>query len=523
MNADPINILVVDDLPEKLLVYRTILEEPGLNVVSASSGAQALKEVLHHSFAVILLDVNMPGMNGFETAALIRRRKKFAHTPIIFVTAYQDDLRPVEGYAHGAVDYMLAPVAPEILRAKVRVFVDLFRMHRQVQRQAEERVTLAEERGKRAAAEEANRRKDEFLAMLAHELRNPLAPIRNAVEIMRQLDSIGPETHWIREMIDRQLRRLTRLVDDLLDVSRITRGKIRLQLARVDAATVVTSAVETSRPLVESRKHELTVDLPPEPIQLMADSDRLAQVLSNLLNNAAKYTNVGGRIGLTVTREKQEVLFRVRDTGAGISADMLPHIFDPFTQVDQSLDRAQGGLGIGLTLARRLVEMHQGSVQATSAGLGQGSEFVVRLPVLTAAPSPAAPAPLNGVKAPPSAAPRARVLVVDDNVDAADTLATLVRLSGHEVRTVYDGPAALAAAQEYHPEVVLLDIGLPGLDGYEVARRLRRQTEGEQVLIAAVTGYGQDQDRLRSQQAGFDAHLVKPVELAALHALFAKN
>jgi signal transduction histidine kinase len=521
MNSDAINILVVDDLPEKLLVYRTILEEPGLNVVTASSGPQALKQVLNHSLAVILLDVNMPGMNGFETAALIRQRKKFAHTPIIFVTAFQDDLRPVEGYAHGAVDYMLAPVAPEVLRAKVRVFVDLFRMHRQVERQAEERVALAEERGKRAAAEEANRRKDEFLAMLAHELRNPLAPIRNAVEIMRQLESVGPEMHWIREMIDRQLRRMTRLVDDLLDVSRITRGKIRLQLGAVDVAAAVTSAVETSRPLVEARKHELTVVLPSKPIQVMADSDRLAQVLSNLLNNAAKYTDEGGRICLTVTRDEHEVVFSVRDTGAGIPAEMLPRIFELFTQVDQSLDRAQGGLGIGLTLVRRLVEMHQGSVQALSAGPGQGSEFVVRLPILAAAPSP--PSPVNGVNAAPVAAARARVLVVDDNVDAADTLATLVRLSGHEVRTAYDGPAALVAAQEYRPEVVLLDIGLPGLDGYEVARRLRCQTEGEHVLIAAVTGYGQDQDRSRSQQAGFDAHLVKPVELAALHALFAKN
>jgi signal transduction histidine kinase len=382
-NPDTINILVVDDLPEKLLVYRTILEELGHNLVTAHSGADALKQVLQTNFAVILLDVNMPGMDGFETATLIRNRRKSAHTPIIFVTAFQDDLRPIQGYAHGAVDYILAPVAPEILRAKVTVFADLFRMHQLVKRQAEERIALAEERAKRAAAEDANRRKDEFLAMLAHELRNPLAPIRTGIEVMRQIGLADPKLQRTREMIDRQLRQLNRLVDDLLDVSRITRGKIQLQLDTLDVATAVAGAVETSRPLIESRKHELNLCLPGESIYVEADPVRLAQVLSNLLNNAAKYTEEGGHIWLSVEQQGGEAVFRVRDTGAGIPYDMLPRVFDLFLQVDQSLDRSQGGLGIGLTLVRRLVEMHQGSVQAFSQGPGQGSEFVVRLPVLS--------------------------------------------------------------------------------------------------------------------------------------------
>jgi CheY-like chemotaxis protein len=295
----------------------------------------------------------------------------------------------------------------------------------------------------------------------------------------------------------------------LLDVSRITRGKIHLQLQPLEVAVAVASAVETSRPLIESRKHELTLSLPPEAVQVRADLARLAQILSNLLNNAAKYTEEGGHIWFTVEREGGEAVFRVRDTGAGIPPEVLPRVFDLFTQADQSLDRSQGGLGIGLTLVHRLVEMHQGSVQAFSAGAGQGSEFVVRLPLLVGEPPPPA---ANGA-APASGTPDMyRVLVVDDNVDAADSLALLVRLDGHEVRTAHDGQAALEAAQAFHPQVILLDIGLPRMDGYEVARRLREQPGGDRYIMAAVTGYGQDEDRLRAHDAGFDHHLLKPVD-----------
>ena len=519
--SDKINILVVDDLPEKLLVYKTILDDPDYNVISALSGREALRHVLRNEFAVILLDVNMPGMDGFETASLIRQRQKSAHTPIIFVTAFQDDLRPIQGYAHGAVDYMLAPVAPEVLRAKVKVFGDLFRMHQQMRQQVEERIALAEERAKRAAAEEANRRKDEFLAMLAHELRNPLAPIRNGVEMLRQLNLADPKLQWIREMIDRQLQQLNRLVDDLLDVSRITRGKIQLQLGPLDAAAAVACAVETTRPLIESRGHKLHLCLPEEPIQLNADPVRLAQVLSNLLNNAAKYTAEGGEIWLKVERESTEAVFRVRDSGAGITPDLIPHVFDLFMQVDQSLDRSQGGLGIGLTLVRRLVEMHRGTIQAFSQGPGCGSEFVVRIPLAKEENRCVKEEP-DTSRVPSPLLPR-RILVVDDNQDAADSLAILMRSRGHEVQTANNGPDALETAQVFFPDIVMLDIGLPGFDGYEVARRLRQCPNGDRILLAALTGYGRDDDRLRSQQAGFDLHLVKPVHPEVLWGLLASH
>ena len=694
-DADATNILVVDDLPEKILVYRSILEELGQNLVTVNSGQEALGQILRTEFAVILLDVNMPGMDGLETAALIRKRRRSAHTPIIFLTAFADEVRAAEGYAHGAVDYIPTPVVPEILRAKVRVFVDLYRMAQQVRRQAEERVALAEERSKRAAAEEANRRlafladasrvlagsldpkataqalarlavptladlagltlagdppgrgwetelawvyppdrevytrwlaaddgpaddlraavdraltdgrptqldgldiaypavpdhptppghrilsavvvplqargrtlgaltlaygasdrrhdpadlataedlasraavaldnarlyaevqeadrrKNEFLSMLAHELRNPLAPIRNAVEVMRHRGPAQPELQWARDVIDRQVRHLARLVDDLLDVSRITRGKIRLQIESVDVAAVVTQAVEASRPAIDARGHKLDVALPPGPVWVTGDPARLAQILTNLLNNAAKYTEDGGRIWLAVGRDGPDVVVRVRDTGVGIPPDMLGAVFDLFTQMDRSLDRSQGGLGVGLTLVKRLVELHGGAVEAHSDGPGRGSEFVVRLPAGEPPGEPAAGRPA-GVRAPDG---RLRVLVVDDNADAAESLAAVLRLERHDVRIAGDWETLAAALPEFTPDVILLDIGLPGVDGYEIARRLRARPEFRGMALVAVTGYGRDEDRRMAREAGFDHHLVKPIEFAALQHLFA--
>jgi CheY-like chemotaxis protein len=369
--------------------------------------------------------------------------------------------------------------------------------------------------------QEADHRKDEFLAMLGHELRNPLAPICNAVQLLRGLGPPDPQRDELRDVIDRQLNKLTRLVDDLLDVSRITTGKIRLQIQVLDAADAARSAVETSRPVIEARRHTLEVALPDAPIRLNGDIARLSQVLSNLLNNAAKYTEVGGRIWLSLEREGNDAVFRVRDTGSGIAPDVLPRVFDLFTQADQSLDRAQGGLGIGLTLVRRLIETHGGNVQAFSAGLGQGSEFIVRLPAIQAETAKAV-TPEAG-----SAAHchtfRCRVLVVDDNADTAETLAMLMRHDGHEVLTANDGVSALEATDSFRPEVVLLDIGLPRMDGYEVARRLRAKDCGADLFLAAITGYDQAEDHVRSQQAGFDHHLVKPVRLAALRQLLASH
>ncbi len=367
-----------------------------------------------------------------------------------------------------------------------------------------------------ATLQEVNQRKDEFLAMLAHELRNPLAPIRNAAQIMRLYTKGNPKLEWVRAVIERQSRHLTRLVDDLLDVSRIVRGQITLEKATVELNDIVRHALETSRPLMRERKHELTVSVPGDSIRLEADLTRLAQVLANLLINAAKYTPEGGHIWLEAEREGSGVLLRVRDTGMGITPSLLPRVFDLFTQGARTLDRAQGGLGIGLTLVKRIVEMHGGTVQARSGGSGEGSEFILRLPVLSA-PRLAA----QQEQARPSEADhgeRVRVLVVDDNVDAAESIAMLLSLQGHEVRSVHAAKEALETARSFHPHLVLLDIGLPGMDGYEVARRLRSQ-QFENMRIVAITGYGQQSDRDRAREAGFDQHLVKPIDPDVLNVL----
>jgi PAS domain S-box-containing protein len=367
----------------------------------------------------------------------------------------------------------------------------------------------------------ADRRKNEFLAMLAHELRNPLAPIRHSVELLRSLGPPDPNLNYARDVIDRQAQQLTRLVDDLLDVSRITRGLITLRKAPIDLAEAMKCAAEISRPLTDSRNQTLTVTLPTEPLRLAADLTRLAQVIANLLNNAAKYTEEGGHIWLSAERDGHAATIRVRDNGAGISAEMLPRVFDLFTQVDRTLDRSEGGLGIGLTLVRRLVEAHGGTVTALSEGAGRGSEFIVRLPLL----SPGASEPSVADEPSPGAAPaaRRRILIVDDHRDAANSLAVLLRLHGQEVRTAHDGLEAVEAARAFRPDVVLLDIGLPRLNGLEVARRLRENLGLTDALLVAVTGYGQLEDRGRSREAGFDAHLVKPVDLDALMPLLAKE
>lgn len=669
-DQEPTNVLVVDDLPEKLLVYRTILDELGLNLVTAGSGEEALRAVLANDFAVILLDVNMPGMSGLEAAALIRKRKRSAHTPIIFLTAFTDEVRAGEGYAQGAVDYISTPVVPTILRAKVRVFADLYRMTQQVRRQAEERIALAEERSRREAAEEANRRlaflthagavlggsldpdqtardtlrlalsyladvavlvtpptatrgwgalcgradgsggalqadvgrdgidpelaaavdrafdgaataasgdtilavplrargqvmavlglsrrpsgrplpvadvpvaetlasraamalenarlyhelrladrqKNEFLSMLAHELRNPLAPIRSATEVLCHGGQSPDRARWAHGVIDRQVTQLVRLVDDLLDVSRITLGKIRLASEVVDLRASVAQAVEAVRPLIDKFGHRLSVGEVP-PVYVRGDPTRLIQVFANLLNNAAKYTDPGGAVALTaaVLPASDRVEVRVRDTGIGIGPDLLPTVFDLFTQASRSLDRSQGGLGVGLTLVRRLVEMHGGTVTAHSDGPGCGSEFVVTLPVTAERASARPPAaPIDR----PSGS--LRVVIIDDNVDAAESLADLISMLGHESRVAHDGPTGIDAAVEFRPDVVLLDIGLPGMDGYEVARRLRHGSASRAQLVA-VSGYGREEDRAAAREAGFDRHFVKPIDLDALRAIF---
>jgi signal transduction histidine kinase/ActR/RegA family two-component response regulator len=374
---------------------------------------------------------------------------------------------------------------------------------------------------------EADARKNEFLAMLGHELRNPLAPIRNAVKIMKQRGSDDADLCWARDVVDHQVRQMAQLVDDLLEISRVTSGKVRLQKEPVDVATIVAYATETSRPVLEAHHHRLSIALPPDVVFVDADSIRMAQVLSNLLNNAAKYTKPGGQIRLAAACEGSDVVFRVRDNGIGIPPEMLSGIFDLFAQVDHSLDHSQGGLGLGLTLVRSLVEMHGGSVQALSEGLSRGSEFIVRLPILDRsqvhAHTPALVQDNTTSRKEQSRGQSRRVLIVDDNVSSAQSLAKVLKLDGHDVQITHDGADALEVVRRFRPEVVLLDIGLPGMDGYEVARRLRQDAEVAAgiALLAAVTGYAEDEARRRSREAGFDHHFVKPVDPDGVLALLA--
>jgi len=366
-----------------------------------------------------------------------------------------------------------------------------------------------------AALREADRRKDEFLATLAHELRNPLAPIRNSLHILRLKAANDPAADSVFEMMERQVNHMVRLVDDLMEVSRITRGSIELRREPIDLAAVIRSAVETSRPLIEAAGHQLAISLPREAISLYGDEVRLAQVFANLLNNAAKYTDSGGQIWITARREDSEVAVTVRDNGIGLEAHALPIVFDMFMQADRQHERSQGGLGIGLTLVKSLVEMHGGSVSVRSAGQNQGSEFTVRLPIAKHAPREVA------VPAAPPAVMKSqrRVLVVDDNADSAASLGMLLKILSMDVKLANDGWTALATIESFRPEVVLLDLGMPGMDGFEVARRVRERSEFDGIVLIALTGWGQPDDRDRTQAAGFQHHLVKPADIAALRLL----
>jgi len=691
---EKVSILIVDDLPEKLLVFRTVLEELDQELVFVRSGREALREVLQREFAVILLDVNMPEIDGFETASLLRQYKRSVDTPIIFITSYADEIQTERGYSMGAVDYIQSPVVPHILRSKVRVFVRLFALQRQIRRQANADVAIAaaeaarrvaeandrrsallagvshalsgsldfditirafiqqllprlassalvlpvdgdvvgqsavlavdggepivtpvlrldatiaaalytvvsdrrrlalpsdalaalqsscgradtpfvaalvlpllngarlhgallvaatredqradwsilddlaarvasalenarlygnlqteivERRAAEAELQEEARRKDEFLAMLSHELRNPLAPIRTALEVIRQIAPAEPKFAWASDIMVRQLHQLTRLIDELLDVARISQGKIVLSRDRVDLNAVIAHSVETVQPSIDGREQRLRVTPFDTPVWLPGDSARLAQIVSNLLHNASKYSENGAEIELRAEHDGNGAVIRVRDRGIGMDAELLPRVFDLFTQGERGLDRRQGGLGVGLTLARRLAELHGGGIEAHSEGLGKGSEFALRLPCMglvrnaEVAPTPAAP----------DAAPHCRVLVVDDNEDAALSVAALLEMEGHATATAHDGEQALVAAANFAPEVVVLDIGLPLLDGYQVARRLRASAPTRQALLLALTGYGQHADEVAAIQAGFDRHFVKPVDPEALLA-----
>ena len=509
----PVHFLLVDDLEQNLLALEALLERAGLVLLKARTGEEALELLLRHEIALALLDVQMPGMDGFELAEMMRGTERTRRIPIIFVTAGSADRqRRFRGYEAGAVDFLQKPIEPDVLRGKANVFFELARQRLQIAAQNDELKAYA------GALRDADRRKDEFIAILAHELRNPLAPLSNGLRLLNE----GVEAERagaVRDMMERQLTHLVRLIDDLLDVSRISEGKIELRRGRIDIGAIAEAAIELSKPLLEAGGHSFEFIPADGPLFVDADATRLAQVVSNLLNNAAKYTPPKGEIALRVFRREDCAVVEVSDNGIGVDAPMLPKIFELFTQADPTTESAKSGLGIGLALAKRLVQMHGGSISAASEGGGRGSTFAVRLP-LDGSASPRSADPEAEEAAPPGAR-SLRVLVVDDNFDVAQTVGWLLEAIGHDYRIANDGPSALEAAGAFDPDAIVLDIGLPGMDGFAVCRALRADPRHKHTLIIAQTGWGQEGDRRRTAEAGFDIHLVKPVGIAALESALA--
>ncbi|NIA56711.1 response regulator [Massilia sp. TW-1] len=520
-------VLVVNDDTASLLALTSLLdawtEELGYELVGVSSGYEALRQVLMHDFAVILLDVNMPGMSGFETADAIRQHPRSADVPIIFITAYQaDEIDRLKAYQQGAADFLFTPVIPQILRAKVSVFITLRRKNEELQQQAamlslrthalmETNEHLQREIAERQAAERANHAKDEFLAMLGHELRNPLSAIGSAASLLGMPAITAELKRRAQGIIDRQTRQLSSIVDDLLDLTRAMSGKIVLARRPLDLAEVVATCIETFMAAGRLEAHRLTRDL--APCWVDGDPTRLEQIASNLIDNAIKYTPPGGKIHVAVTSERGEGALTVSDNGIGIGADLLPTIFDLFVQEPSSLDRARGGLGIGLSLVRRLADLHGGTVDVRSAGPGLGSTFTVRLhrvqPVETGLPQRKVGLPQR----------RGTVLVVDDNDDGREMLAMALDAHGNLVYQAAGGASGIDIANSCRPDVAIVDIGLPDIDGYEVARRLRQSPATRGVRLVALTGYGLAKDQARAMEAGFDIHLVKPVDIDKLVSL----
>jgi signal transduction histidine kinase len=536
MNEPKANILLVDDQPAKLLTYETILAGLGENLIKAASAREAMDCLLKTDVALILLDVSMPEMDGFELAAMIRQHPRFSKTAIIFISAVMmTDFDRIRGYQSGAVDYIQVPVVPEILRAKVALFIELYRKTwqlEQINQELEARVAertaeleasvarlqlsearLREESEARARLVDKLRfddeQKDRFLATLAHELRNPLQPIRNAVDTLRLVGPPDTRLLPVRKIIDEQLETFTRLIDDLMDISRITQDKVQLRKERVDLAEVLRRVEEASRPVMDARGHEFEITGIPERCVMYGDMVRLCQMIMNLITNAAKYTTEPGQIKLSVSQEANQAVISVSDNGRGIEADNLPRVFEMFYQVDRSIERSESGLGIGLTLTRRLAEMHGGRIEARSEGLNKGSEFVIYLPVLEEQrETEVAERPSHGANS--SGAGR-RIAIADDNQVAVRSAAMLLQLLGCQVQTAEDGLAAIGVAKRFQPDAMLLDIGMPKLNGYDACRAIRELPGGEQMVLIAISGWGEDGARKRTQEAGFDAHMVKPV------------
>jgi signal transduction histidine kinase len=521
----PVYFLAVDDVEENLVALNALLKRDGLELLRARSGRDALELLLKYEVALALIDVQMPEMDGFELAELMRGTGRTQRVPIIFLTAGTADAqRRFRGYDAGAVDFLSKPIEPHILRSKANVFFDLYRQRQEVAAQRDELKTAAEEiarlleesRRYASALQIADQRKDEFLAMLAHELRNPLAPIRSAVELLRLSaggNGVGSE---VTEIIARQVGHMSRLIDGLLDVARIARGRIELRKTHCDLNRIARQTVDDYSLTFASAGVNLEVDLTNERLPVFGDQTRLTQVIGNLLHNASKFTAPGGRVTVATSRNepKQSAVVSVTDSGAGIDPDSLTRIFEPFEQVGKSLDSTQGGLGLGLAVAKGLVELQGGSIAAESDGLGKGARFIVTLPT-TSAQSEAPSVTENSVE--PSSQHPLRILLIEDNRDAASLLGRLLIDLGHHVQIAFEGQTGLNLARDFRPHAIVSDLKLPGdLTGYEIARFLRSNPQTANIRLIALSGYGDDQSRQLAQQAGFDQYLVKPIEVAAL-------
>jgi signal transduction histidine kinase len=522
-----INILLVDDEPRNLDALEAILTDPDYCLLRAGDADRALRLLLdNEDVAAIILDIQMPRVNGIELARIIKGTKRFRQIPILFLTAHMvDDADIISGYGAGAVDYLTKPINTAILRAKVAVFADLFRKTRalaELNESLEERVhaRTAELEKSEAALREASRQKDEFLAVLAHELRNPLAPLRTGLDLLTHVQN-AQTPHVVGRTLaamNRQLAHVVRLIDDLLDVSRISRGVLELKKQRVDLGATVQGAAESFRAIFEHKKVQLTV-APPAKVFGVVDPTRIAQIIGNLLHNAYKFTSENGHVSVEVAQEDESAVVRVRDDGVGVPPDQLERVFEMFTRIERKQGSADGGSGIGLGLAKRLAQMHSGELSAWSEGEGRGSTFTLRLPAERASAdqaAAAAPAETTESTGSAQAATPLDVLVIEDNDDVADTLASWLELLGHHVRVAHTGPTGLELALSTHPDVVLCDVGLPEMDGVEVCQRVRQHDGEFQPLMVAITGWGKEEDRRRTTEAGFDHHLVKPVALDIL-------
>ncbi len=522
---DP-KILVVNDDPASLLALTSLLSQwvsdNPYEIVTARSGEEALRCVLQDDFAMILLDVNMPGMDGFETAEAIHARPRSSAIPIIFITAYHaDEMNRLKGYQKGAADYLFTPIIPQVLQAKVTVFVALAKKNLELRQQAAKlnqrtdeliatNARLSVEIKERRQAVQENKAKDDFLAMLGHELRNPLNAINSAVAVIG-FDSISAESAArARSIIARQSQHLSRIVDDLLDLSRVMSGKIMLSRQSLELGGMVTNCIDTLK--TTGRTIDYTIDLDATLAWIDADPTRIEQIVTNLLDNALKYTPAGGTIRVEARCDDDGAVLTVRDSGVGIGADLLPHVFDVFVQGESSLDRAQGGLGIGLALVRQLIELHGGTIEAESDGPGEGSTFTIRLPAIDGPAAVAVPA--TG----PIDVGAFRILLIEDNEDGREMMAAMLQQYDHTVLEAADGIEGLRVAAATLPDIALIDIGLPSIDGYEVARRMRADPATADIRLVALTGYGLAEDQQRAIEAGFDLHLVKPVNFDALMA-----